>query len=418
MKKHLVPTFVAAAAVDALGTGLYLTIYATFAVQVIGLSVGQAGAVLSVAGLVGLLGALPVVALLDRIQPYRLLICIYIVRAAGYAVIALGRSELVFIVATPLVGIFDRASGPTMQAVIADGFTHESRTAALVRLRSWRNVGFVCGALVGTLVFIAPDRLAYNFAILFDSLSFVAAAAGFASVARSAPGTPRGARQQRRGMRDAIRNRRYLTLAGLHGMLGVHGTLLTFALPLWITERTRAPHWVIPVLIACNCCLAIAFQRRASRGSEKLGVALAISVRAGLALVLCTATLVLAHWLTAWAAVVFLAAAVSLITFAEIWQAAGAATLSLDLAPQATRGSHLSVFGFFGNLQGVVMPFILATCIASGGIIGMALFGVAMAVTAGLVALVRLPPQDDATPMSSATPAIGDTARTGLARSP
>jgi hypothetical protein len=412
MKKHLVPAFVAAATVDALGTGLYLTIYATFAVQVIGLSAGQAGAVLSVAGLVGLVGALPVVALLDRIRPYRLLICIYIVRAAGYAVIALGRSELVFVVATPLVGIFDRASGPAMQAVIAEGFTQESRTAALVRLRSWRNAGFVCGALAGTVVFAVPDQVAYSLAILFNSLSFVAAAAGFASVAKGASSTPRGARQQRQGMRDAIRNRRYVALAGLHGMLAVHGTLLTFALPLWITERTRAPHWVIPALIACNCCLAIAFQRQASRGSEKLGVALAISVRAGLALVLCVATLVLAHWLTAWAAVVSLVAAVALITLAEIWQAASAATLSLDLAPQATRGSHLSVFGFFGNLQSVVMPFILAICIASGGI-GMILFGVAMAATAGLVALVRLPPQDDVTPMSSGTPTIGDTARTG-----
>jgi predicted MFS family arabinose efflux permease len=80
--------FVTAATIDALGTGLYLTIYATFATHIIGLSMAQAGAVLSAAGLVALLGALPLVALLDRVRPHKLLTGLYLARALGYAVIA------------------------------------------------------------------------------------------------------------------------------------------------------------------------------------------------------------------------------------------------------------------------------------------------------------------------------------------
>jgi Major Facilitator Superfamily len=378
--------FLSASAIDALGTGLYLTIYATFAIRVVGLSAWHAGVILSAAGFAGVVGAVPLVSLLDRIGPRRLQVYIYLLRAAGYAAIAFSHSAWLFIAALIPVGVLDRASGPVMQALVGGVFAGADRTRALSMLRAWRNVGFVAGALVGTAVFLARSTVPFTICILVNSASFGLAAGGFA---RLKPGWNAAGRGPRPRRHRTLPDGRYLRTAALHGLLSLHGSLLTFALPLWIGEHTRTPRWIIPLLIGFNCCLAIAIQGRASSGSEELAVARRVSARAGAALAVCCLALAAAGWLPEALALCCLVPAVGLMTFAEVWQAAGAATLSLDLAPSGSRGAHLSVFGFFLNCQGVLGPVILAGCVGAGAI-GLAVLAAVFGGAAALVARVPL----------------------------
>jgi hypothetical protein len=87
--------------------------------------------------------------------------------------------------------------------------------------------------------------------------------------------------------------------------------------------------------------------------------------------------------------VALLIIAIALLTLAEVWQAAGAATLSLDLAPEAARGAYLSVFNFFLNGQGVYGPIILALCVNSGST-GMITLAAALMASGALMAFVPL----------------------------
>jgi sugar phosphate permease len=368
-----------------------MTLYATFAVRVIGLSVQVAGLTLSLGGLIGLIGSVPVVALLDRVGPRSLQVRIYLFRAVGYAGIALFHSVLLFILLVPVVGIFDRASGPVVQALVAEGFSGQERTLALSYLRRSRNIGFILGSLTGTVAFVTQSGIAYAACILVNSVSFLIAAVGYMRLraswdvvgpaARASAGLP--------VLRAAAADVKYVKVAAIQGVLALHGSVLTFAIPLWIADHTRAPHWIIPVLFTLNCCIAIGVQTRASRRSEDLGIARRISAFAGILLALCCLFLVLAGRLTIADSAVFLIVAIALLTLAEVWQAAGAATLSLDLAPTAARGAYLSVFNFFLNGQGVYGPIILALCVnsCSTGMIALAAMFLA---TAALMAFVPL----------------------------
>jgi hypothetical protein len=377
--------------IDAVGTGLYMTLYATFAIRVIGLSVQVAGLTLSLGGLIGLIGSVPIVALLDRVGPRSLQVRIYIFRAVGYAGIALFHSALLFILIVSVVGIFDRASGPVVQALVAEGFSGQERTLALSYLRASRNIGFILGSLAGTVAFVTQSGLAYMVCILVNSVSFLIAAVGYTRLRASWDVVSHAVRVSASlpVLRAAAADVRYLRIAALQGVLALHGSILTFAIPLWIAERTRAPHWIIPVLFSLNCCIAIGVQVRASRRSEDLGIARRISAFAGMLLALCCLSLVLAGVLTIVGSVVFLIVAIALLTLAEVWQAAGAATLSLDLAPTTARGAYLSVFNFFLNGQTVYGPIILALCVNSGST-GMIVLAAAFLATGALVAFAPL----------------------------
>jgi hypothetical protein len=256
-------------------------------------------------------------------------------------------------------------------------------------LRAWRNVGFVAGALVGTAVFLARSTLPFTICIGVNSASFALAAAGFARLTHRWDAARRTGKARLLG---TIPDGRYLRAAALHGLLSLHGSLLTFALPLWIGEHTRAPRWIIPLLVGFNCCLAIAIQGRASSGTEELAAARRVSARAGLALAVCCLALAATGWLPAPVALCCLVPAVGLMTFAEVWQAAGAATLSLDLAPGGSRGAHLSVFGFFQNCQGVLGPVILAACVGAGPA-GLSVLAAVFLGAAALMARVPVGPQ-------------------------
>src|SRR3954470_9620047 len=73
-----------ASLVDATGTGLFLAGSALFFTRVVGLSVGQVGLGLSIAGIAGFACTLPLGALADRAGRRRSLVGLYLVRAAGY----------------------------------------------------------------------------------------------------------------------------------------------------------------------------------------------------------------------------------------------------------------------------------------------------------------------------------------------
>jgi len=381
--------FVLANSVDALGTGLYVTIYVTFAVRVVGLSAQRAGFALSAAGVVGLVGAIPLVALLDRMSPRTLQIRIYLFRAAGYTIIAFAHSAWIFILTIPFVGILDRASGPVVQALVADGFSGAVRTRALSLLRASRNAGFVLGALIGSVVFLVKSDIVFTICILINSVSFLVAAGGFTRLSRTWDTVRSDDKQQRllTSLRSVFSDRPYLRIAIVEAVLALHGSILTIAVPLWIILHTHAPHWSISLFIALNCCIAIAVQSKMSKGSENLKTARRISSIAGFALALCCVVLVIAGELPVAASFCALLVAVVALTLGEVWQSAGSATLSLDLAPAGSRGAYMSVFSLFLNLQAVLAPVLLATCVSVGYIGLLALAGVFILGAAAMAAI-------------------------------
>jgi MFS family permease len=108
-----------------------------------------------------------------------------------------------------------------------------------------------------------------------------------------------------------------------------------------------------------NTAMIIAFQVRASRGSEDLAVVRRSVQRCGVAFALAAVTFFSAHWLSPVLAVLVLAAAVVIHTVGELWQAGAAFGLSFELAPAHAQGQYQGLFGMGMGLAQTVGPALL-----------------------------------------------------------
>ena len=183
---------------------------------------------------------------------------------------------------------------------------------------------------------------------------------------------------------------RYLGAAGLNGILAVHTTVLTVALPLWFTQHTRMPASLLGFLIALNTALAVTLQARFSRSSVTAGAGRAASL-AGIGLAgFGIASQLASDTRLEWAAAALAVLAVVLLTFAELWQSSSGWTISYDLADPHRRAAYLSTFQLGTSAQAVLAPWLITTVLFPTRN-GWLLFGL-ITITAGLLTTVILRP--------------------------
>lgn len=357
------------AAVDALGTGMYLTSAALYFTRVVGLRAGQVGLGLTVAGLVGLVGAVPVGTVADRAGSGRVFIAVQAVRGAGFLAYCTVRSFPAFLAVTCALGVLETVTPPLTVAVVGAAVPPGERVQTLARLRAVRNVGFGLGALVATAAIAAGSRAGFVALIAADAASYFIAAAclgriGIWSVGRpiGSPGSPASRPPKSPG--GGPPGPRYLGAAALNGVLSIHMTLLTLGLPLWIALRTRAPLAMAGVVVTANTALTVALQARLARRASTLAGAAESMFLAGASLSLCCALALLAARARspALAAALVGASAVPL-TLGELWQSAGEWTVSYDLADPARRARDLSAFQLGSAGQQVAGPLVVTALI-------------------------------------------------------
>ena len=349
------------AGVDALGTGLFLTSAALYFTRVVGLSSRQVGVGLTLAGLVGLVGAVPIGRVADRLGSGRVFIAMQVLRGFGFLAYCLVGSFGPYVAIACALGLFETVTPPLTVAIVGAAVPPEHRVDTMAKLRAVRNVGFGVGALVASVVIQLGSRPAFVGIILIDAATFFFT--GFAlhriGIARLAPsvGGPRRAR-------PAVPNLRYLTAAALNGLLAIHMTLLTLGLPLWIAQRTTAPVGLIGVCVALNAALAALLQARLAGSAQHLAGATRAMAYAGGALAgFCGLVLLAAHVTSAWLAGSLVVAAALPLTFGELWQSAGEWKVSYDLADPAHRAEHLATFQLGTATQQILGPLIVTALI-------------------------------------------------------
>ncbi len=358
--------------IDSVGTGLYLAGSAIFFTQVVGLSAARVGLGLSLAGLLGLV-AQPVIGwMADRWGPRRVLVFLNLWRAAGFTAYVFTDSFTMFVVVAALLGIGDQAVFPIYQALVERvvGVTH--RVKMMARVRVVDNVGYTLGALLATVAISQGTRPVFDAIMLGNALTFVLAAALLPRV-RQLPVTGAGAASAARTRLrlSALRDARYVALAGLNGILVLHIALLAIAVPLWVTLHTRAPAALVGVLLVVNTTLAILLQVRVARGSEVLRGGVTALRRGGVALALCCGLFALAPlWSDTWLVVVTLLLGVVALTAGELLQSAGGWGLSYLLAPTRARAEYLATFGLGTSAQFVLGPTLVTVGVIDNGSFG------------------------------------------------
>lgn len=351
--------------VDSAGSGLFLSGSAIYFTRGAGLSTAEVGIGLTVAGLCALLGMTPLGMLADRIGPRAAAVLLHLWRAVGFVGYAFVQDFPAFVAVACFVGIPSRAIEPVGQMFVDRHLGKDLRVRMMAVFRVVYNVGFTLGALLTTVIIAIDTRAAFQVIVLGNALTFVLAALLLLRVPLLADDTPR--RRTFAGWPRSLRQGRYLLVAALNGVLALHIPLLSVGIPLWASLHTSAPRLIVGPLIVINTVLAVLLQIRISRGVESLAASIRALRVASVCLAGCCVVLAFAGRLDPVGASVLLVAGIVLLSFGELYQAAGRWSVSYELAPRDRQGEYLAVFGLGQAAMYMVGPALLTIGVIESG---------------------------------------------------
>lgn len=343
--------------VNRFGSGMFMTTSALFFTRSAGLSVGQVGVGLTIAGACAVAVSVPAGHAADRWDPRKLIMMLAVIEAAGMLSYARVHSMATFLPAICLVAIVDQASNAVRNTLIAVGLPLERRTPTRAYLRAVTNLAIGAGAAVAALALQADTRTAYLSVIVLDALTFIVAAALLLRMPLVAsPEQPHGGRRRR-----ALTDVPYLTITALNAILTVQFGVLEVGLPLWIAGHTNAPRVVVSVVFLLNTAMIVLLQVYATRRIDSIGAAGRAARRSGLLLGLACLVYASANGAGGAIAAVILLAGGVVQTFGEMISSAAGWTLSYDLAAPDAPGAYQGVFnGGFAAGQ-MLAPLVVTT---------------------------------------------------------
>ncbi|MEU6535263.1 MFS transporter [Streptomyces sp. NPDC047000] len=375
--------FAAATFVNQIGKGLFVSGAALFFTRSVGLPVAQVGFALGAAALIGLAAGIPVGRLADRRGPrevFRLAVVVQALSVAGLVFVHSFPSLIAFLcVAELAVSAGTAARGPLTRAL---GAPNPTRFRSY--LRALNNIAVGCGALAAGVVVQLDTRTAYVSLILGTAVLFLLSAV----VASRIPSVPLVAAPAEGSRWPALKDRPYVALTALDGIMTIENQVLVFALPLWIIGHTDAPRWFVGASMAINTALVVFLQVRFSRGVDNNAAAGRSARRAGVAFLLATALIAVAGGAPGWIAVLVVVLGVVVHTMGELWHAAASFELSFGLAPEHAQGQYSGLFAIGQGLSNAIGPPLLGVVCLGWGEPGWLVIGVLFLVVGQVVPLV------------------------------
>ena len=363
----LVRRLSAQSVLSAFGDGVFLTGSAVFFTQIVGLSAAQVGLGLSIAGAVTFVLAVPLGKLSDRFGAKRVWALSSLVEALLYlAWLAVG-GFATFVAMLVVLELVATASRSARNAYRFDIFPREERVSSNAYFRAARNVGYTLGAL------LAGIALATNSDDVIRAVPLATAAllvlnavlvSRLPSAVHHVEEAPLEAALEEAGdSRSALRNKGYVAMAILGGILGTHQVLLNVVIPLWLVEETDAPRVLLAWLFGTNTVMAVLLQVAAARGITTVADSLKAQRRGAFFFVLSCGIVLVTHDTVGWVTIVLVWVGHVTVTGAELYQSAGEWGLQAELSDPARRGEYQGV-SQLGYTLGTVWAPALYTFLA------------------------------------------------------
>ncbi|MEV0280479.1 MFS transporter [Streptomyces sp. NPDC050610] len=418
-----------ALALDRTGSGLWASSSVLYFTFVTHLSAQQIGVLLGTAGVAGIAGSPLAGRLAGRFPVRSLLIGSHLLRLLTLSLLLVCTEFAALLPVVAVTYLGDRAA-KMLEMLFATRAAGERRVAYQALSRSAANAGYAVGAGLAAIGLAVGTGGAYRVLILGDALSFVAAAAlvwrarepqaTSVEVARSgstkstaatddAPGVaPEAATGNGpgngNGNGDGLgsgnrpgcgavgrpaspwRDRGYLRFALLDIAMNLDDSVLSVGLPLWLVDRTSAPHALVPAFLIINTVLVVVLQLSVSRRAEGPHRATRAVLLYGVMMFACCAAVAAAAQVGAWAAGAALLLGALLVTMAELMRSVSSWELAVLLAPPDARAAYLGVAGMSQSIQKSAGPPLLTGVVMATGPAGWLVLG---AVVAGLSAVQK-----------------------------
>lgn len=357
---------------NSVGDGAYYVTSALYFTHVVGLAAGRVGLGLTVAWAIGSLVGVPLGRLADRRGPRGTAVLLALATGVAVASFLVVRGFVPFVLAACAYASAQSGLAAARQALLAGLIPAGERTGLLAHLQSTLNEGLAVGAGLGGLALHAGSRAAYLGVFAVDAVSFLLCAATLLrlpSVAPTATGVRRG-----HGL-GVLRDRPYALVTLLNTVLLLRMPLLSLGIPLWITERTDAPAWLVSALFVLNTGAVMLFQVRMARGVTGLTTAARAIRVSGVVMLASCAVFALSSGLSSWAAAGILVLGAVLQVVAEMKQSAGSWQLAFDLAPANRTGEYQGFFGTGVTVARTLGPLVLTALLVDWGTPGWLLLG-------------------------------------------
>ncbi|MEW2418309.1 MFS transporter [Streptomyces sp. NPDC046866] len=382
---HLLPepgpqrTIAASNFVYTLGSGLYLTAGVLYFTEAVRLPAAQVGLGLGIAGILALAAGIAAGHLADRRGARGVYAATLVVQALATAGFLLADGFGPFVAAV-CAATAAKGAGLAARSPLIRHHGGERPQEFRGYLRAVTNIGISLGAVLAGCAVQDGTQNAYRLLVIGNALAFAASAAIVLLLPAVAPEPAADG-----PCRTALRDRPYLALTVLDGIMAIQFKVLTVAVPLWIVAATDAPPWLISGTMLLNTVLVVTCQVRAGRSIDSPAAGALAYRRSGAAFLAACVLISLSAGIPAGAAAALLLAAVAVHTLGELWHAAAGFEISFALAPRHATGQYLGVFGLGAGLAEAVGPALLISLCITWGRPGWYVVGALFAV-AGLAA--------------------------------
>jgi MFS family permease len=371
----------------ALGDGIFTTGNAVYFTQIIGLSAAQVGLGLSITGVVALVLSVPLGRVADRFGARRMWAIGASLEALLYLTYPLVHGFAAFVALLACFTVVNSIGAAGRGAYSIAIFPRAERVRYQAFLRAALNIGFTLGALVSGLALASDNDDVVRWLPVFTAVVLGVNAALIARLpepevhAGEEPGDD-GEPAATRTSPKALKNRGFVATAVLSGVSGTHWILLTVVIPLWLVERTDAPHWTLAWLFGTNTVLCVLFQVPAARGMNNVSGALR-GVRLSTAFMVCSCAIVAATGDTiGWVSVVLLLVGHMTVTGAELFDSAASWGFLSELSDPYRRGEYQGVWGLGARITNIIGPAAYTWLALDHGTVGWVVIAMTVLVSA------------------------------------
>ncbi|MEH1167479.1 MFS transporter [Micromonospora sp. CPCC 205539] len=353
--------------IDALGSGMYVPFSLVFFQRVTGLPLTAIGAVLTIAGLVGMT-LLPLAgAAVDRFGARRMQLVGYTVRGLGFAAYPLAGSLPAFAAVALFTAAGDRAFPAIQQATIGDIAEGADRDRLNALSRSLRNAGLGAGGLIAGLIIGLAGDTGFTVTAWLNAASFLIAAMFARRVPRR---TPTARTRAQIGYREVLSDRPFLGLTGANFLIALGYSALSLLLPAYAITVLHAPAATVGALFAVNTALCALAGVPVTRLAVRMGRRTRVAATGAAVFALAFLGFILLGTARPGGTAVLLVVLVGttvLYTVGELLHSPAASTLAIAAAPDDARGRYLAAYQLSWSLAATVAPSLFTALLAVDG---------------------------------------------------
>jgi MFS family permease len=352
--------------------GILLSVAVLYFTRTVGISADKVGLALSIGTVCGLMAAIPAGRLADARGPRNVtvvLLCLLGVFVCGYPLVG---DFTGLLVVSGLVLAVESATDATVNALIAGLLPQEERVRASSYMRAAANLSVTVGAAAGAVGLFLDAHAVYVGLLIAAGALFTVSGLAYLSVPRVAPVEHGGEGP----IWPVLRDLPYAATALVNTVVIMHGGILIVALPIWISQHTRAPAWLFPLIVIGNAAAVVLFQVRLSKGSSDVPGGARAMRRAAFLLAACCVLFAVTVGLPTWLAILVLLLGAAVHVTGEMLHGVGSWALGFGLAPERAQGQYQGLFTMSSQLGLMITPALAAALLTRFGAAGWLVFSV------------------------------------------